>query len=106
MSEPETTEKRPRGRPKGSKSKVSAKLKATIAQLCSPHVGKAIKTLVDLCENADSDSARITAANSILDRVYGKARQDVGVNVSVSIVEALDVIAARRNAAVRQETAH
>ena len=94
------------GRPKGSKNKVAAELKATIAQLCEPHVSTAIKTLVDIAQNGETETARVAASNSILDRVYGKARQDVGVNVSVSIVDALDVIAARRAALIEQETAH
>ena len=92
------------GRPKGSKNKVGAELKATIAQLCSPHVKTAISTLVEIAKNGETEAARVSASNSILDRVYGKPKQDVGVDVSVSIVDALETIAARRNATTLETT--
>ena len=40
----------------------------------------AFNTLVDVAINGTSDSARIAAANSILDRGYGKPKSD-GVEV-------------------------
>ena len=41
----------------------------------------AFNTLVDVAINGTSDSARIAAANSILDRGYGKPKSD-GVEVA------------------------
>ena len=34
---------------------------------------KALQTLVDVCLSSESDAARVSAANSLLDRGYGKA---------------------------------
>lgn len=39
----------------------------------------AILTLAEICEDGDTDNARISAANSLLDRGYGKPKQSVDI---------------------------
>ena len=47
-------------------------------QLAMPFVDEAVKALVDVLRDAESPAqARIAAANSILDRAFGKPRQEV-----------------------------
>ena len=47
-------------------------------QITLPFVDEAVKALVDVLRNAESPAqARIAAANSILDRAFGKPRQEV-----------------------------
>jgi hypothetical protein len=56
------------GRPAGRVSEV----KLTLSQLAREHSGEAFKTLVDICRNGTSETARITAAVALLDRGFGK----------------------------------
>ncbi|WP_299945327.1 hypothetical protein [uncultured Ruegeria sp.] len=61
------------GRPKGSKNKLSKAKKATISELAGQHTEAALATLVDIMKSAIAPAAaRVSAANSILDRAYGK----------------------------------
>lgn len=64
--------KRGPGRPKGSKNKMPAELKA-LAQTYAP---EALKTLSQIMRDAAApQAARVSAANSLLDRGYGKPVQ-------------------------------
>jgi hypothetical protein len=62
----------------GRKKGVPNKATADVKEAARIHGPKAIEVLASLMVNADSDSAKISAANSILDRAYGKATQLVG----------------------------
>jgi hypothetical protein len=44
---------------------------------CKPHTDIAFSTLVDVAINGSSDTARIAAANSIMDRGYCKPKADL-----------------------------
>lgn len=59
------------GRKKGVPNKASQDLKK-IAQQYTP---QAMKQLVSIANNSESDSARVSAIKEILDRGYGKATQ-------------------------------
>ena len=61
------------GRPAGRVSEVKVRL----SQLAREHSDAAFKTLVDICENGNSETARITAAVALLDRWFGKPRQAI-----------------------------
>lgn len=66
------------GRPKGSVNRATKEAGASFAELARQHTADALKTLVEVCNNKRAtDSARVTAANSILDRGYGKPAQAV-----------------------------
>ena len=56
------------GRQKGTPNKVTADLQEA-AQVYTP---AALKTLNDICVGGESEAARVAAANSLLDRGYGK----------------------------------
>ncbi|MBB4642358.1 hypothetical protein HNQ99_002683 [Rhizorhapis suberifaciens] len=77
------------GRVKGVPNKATREIKA-IAQQYSV---KAVKALVEVMESGESEAARVSAANAILDRAYGKPSQSVehsGVD-GAPIQHALDV---------------
>lgn len=63
------------GRKPGSKNKVTLEARAIAQQ----HAGDAILTLANLMTFASTDMARIAAANSILDRAYGKPGQSMEI---------------------------
>lgn len=65
------------GRPRGARNKVTAEVKAAVAELAKPHAHMAIETLVSICRDGESDAARVSAAQAILDRAYGKPVQAV-----------------------------
>lgn len=65
------------GRPKGSKDKATLEQKATISDLAKALAPQALKTLAEVMKSGASDAARVAAANSILDRAYGKPVQSV-----------------------------
>ena len=57
------------GRQKGKPNTATATLKER-ARLYSE---QALQTLADICGKSESDAARVSAANSLLDRGYGRA---------------------------------
>ncbi|HBW83715.1 MAG TPA: hypothetical protein DEF79_06705 [Gammaproteobacteria bacterium] len=64
------------GRPTGSFNKATREQGARLSDLAKSYTNIAFGTLVDVAINGSSDTARIAAANSILDRGYGKPRVD------------------------------
>ena len=56
------------GRKKGEPNKATASLR----ELAREYTPQAIKALAEIMMESDSDSARVAAANAILDRGYGK----------------------------------
>src|SRR3954452_5185372 len=54
----------PGGRPKGY---------GEIREMARLHTATALATLVEICEGGENESARVAAANAILDRGWGKA---------------------------------
>ena len=63
------------GRPKGSRSAATVQQQATISDLAKQHCPDALKALLEIVQGGESESARVSAANSILDRGYGKPVQ-------------------------------
>lgn len=62
----------PAGRPKGALNKVTKDIKA----LAAKHTPEALSTLASIMKASDSDAARVAAANSLLDRAWGRPKQD------------------------------
>src|SRR3954449_10762849 len=54
----------PGGRPKGH---------GEIREMARLHTETALATLVEICQSGENESARVAAANAILDRGWGKA---------------------------------
>jgi hypothetical protein len=65
------------GRPRGSKDKATRQAGATLGELARAHTAEALQAILSTLRNTDSDTARIAAANALLDRGYGKPSQSV-----------------------------
>ena len=50
------------------------------------HTNDALDTLVDVMQSSQSDSARIAAANAILDRGYGRPTKTTSLEVNAPFV--------------------
>jgi hypothetical protein len=74
------------GRVKGTPNKATAEIK-DVARQYGP---QAVAVLARLMVEAESEQARVAAANAILDRGYGKPSQHIDANVHVSQEDALD----------------
>jgi hypothetical protein len=66
----------------GRKPGATSLAKRDLAALAKEHVDLALGVLVKIAKSGKSEPARVTAANSILDRAYGKPIQS---NVEVPI---------------------
>jgi hypothetical protein len=66
-----------RGRPfaKGESGNPGGRprVEGEIRELARQHTGTALRTLIEIAERGENESARVAAANAILDRGYGKA---------------------------------
>lgn len=66
------------GNPKGRPSDAEmAKVRELAKQLIYPYREEIIWTLVDIMRNSNSEAAKIKAANSLADRIWGKAVQPI-----------------------------
>lgn len=60
------------GRPAGVVNKASSQENQRLSDLAKTHSHEALETLLDVARNGRTDAARVSAANAILDRGYGK----------------------------------
>lgn len=76
----------PLGRPKEDK---------TIKELARQHTQNALQTLIEIATNPKAkDTARVQAANAILDRAWGKPTQYTeNVNMGMTLQDYLDTLA-------------
>ena len=58
----------PGGRPKGY---------GNLRELARQHTDAALKTLIEICEHGENESARVTAASALLDRGWGKPAAEI-----------------------------
>ncbi|KPH79333.1 hypothetical protein [Bosea vaviloviae] len=65
------------GRTKGLLNRATKEHKATLSDLARTHTAVALKALVTVATKGESESARVSAANALLDRAYGKPRQSI-----------------------------
>src|SRR4051812_46427632 len=68
------------GRPKGSINKANSELR----EIAQGYTVEAVETLAQIMRTAESDTARLAAANALLDRGYGKPRQSIDTTVDIS----------------------
>jgi predicted thioesterase len=80
------------GRPKGAKQAATAEQVQSIADLARVHSTTALKVLADIALKGDSESARVAAANALLDRGYGKPVAPMEVKHLMSTEEARAVV--------------
>ena len=60
------------GRPLGSSNKCTAEQSQRLSELAKTYTEEALQTLVDVARNGRTNAARVSAANALLDRAYGK----------------------------------
>ena len=60
------------GRPTGSMNKTTSEQSQRLSELAKDYTHDALHTLLDVAKNSRSDAARVSAANALLDRGYGK----------------------------------
>lgn len=65
------------GRPKGAKDRLTREAGATISEMARAYTDDALAALVKIARSGESEAARVSAANALLDRAYGKAAQPV-----------------------------
>ena len=71
------------GRPKGSPNKATA----SIRDAAQAYTEDALRTLVEVMNDREqSGPTRVGAANAILDRGYGKPKQEVDAQLDMSLV--------------------
>ena len=56
----------------GSANKSSPEQSQRLSELAKTYTEEALQTLVDVARNGRTDAARVSAANALLDRAYGK----------------------------------
>jgi len=74
------------GRPAGAVNKATSELKLNLSELARQHTNDALETLVEVMKSGQSDSARIAAATSILDRGYGRPTKTTSLEVNTPFV--------------------
>ena len=74
------------GRPVGAVNKVCSDL----MEAASIYTKEALDVLVSIARCGQSEAARVSAANSILDRGHGKPVQTVNANISHNLDEMTD----------------
>jgi hypothetical protein len=61
----------------GRKPGAVSKAKRELATMAQDHAEQALQVLAEIMAKGESDAARVSAANSILDRGYGRPFQSV-----------------------------
>jgi len=86
----------------GGKSKVLVDGR-TLTDLARDHTAKAVDALVKVLDNAEaSDAAKVSAATAILDRGWGRPKQDLGIEMKPDEATAALLEQARKRAATSQ----
>ena len=60
------------GRPTGSLNKTTSEQHQRLSELAKDYTHDALLTLVNVAKNGRSEAARVSAANALLDRGYGR----------------------------------
>lgn len=97
------------GRPAGAKSRATIENKRTLSEMAQEHSEDAILTLANIMKDCESPpNARVAAANALLDRGYGKPRQEVdhsSTDGSMTPITGFDIVVASAPASDADETA-
>lgn len=83
------------GRPRGARNAATADQVMTISEMARSYTEAALNALVSIATSSESDAARVSAANAILDRGYGKATQPVDHNIDATLADRLAQAEAR-----------
>lgn len=80
------------GRPVGAKNKTTVEQQARLTDLAREHTVEALETLLDVMRNGLTDTARMAAANAILDRAYGRPRQAIEEQISIARPSVIELV--------------
>ena len=69
----------------GRKAGTPNKVTADIRELAQRYGPESVEELARLAKEAQSEQARVEAIKEILDRAYGKSKQSVDVNATLSL---------------------
>ncbi|MDC6458730.1 hypothetical protein PQY66_00135 [Luminiphilus sp.] len=81
------------GRPTGSTNKFSPEQSQRLSELAKTYTEEALQTLVDVARNGRTDAARVSAANALLDRAYGRPSTLQHVEVSDFAPQVIELVA-------------
>lgn len=81
------------GRPVGSKNRSTPHQNERITELAKTHCELALQVLVDVALNGTTDSARVSAANALLDRVFGRPSVHPHIEVTNFTPQVIELIA-------------
>lgn len=98
---------------KGARNRVSVEIKARLSERAREYSDEALEALVHVCRHGDTHTARVAAANALLDRGYGKPMQSMEhsgpnggpIQSEVLTKDQRDAAAAAALRSVREETA-
>ena len=74
------------GRPAGASNKATSELKLNLSELAREYTNDALDALVEVMQSSQSDSARIVAATTILERGYGRPTKTTALEVNAPFV--------------------
>ena len=84
----------------GGRAKIALPDGRTLTEIAREHTPKAVQALVDVLGNAEaSDAAKVSAATALLDRGWGRPKQDLGIELKSDDQVAGLLEAARKRAA-------
>ena len=81
------------GRPAGSKNKSTPYQNERITELAKIHCELALQVLVDVALKGKTDSARVSAANALLDRAFGRPSVYPHIEVSNFTPQVIELVA-------------
>lgn len=71
----------------GGRAKIKLPDGRTLTDLAREHTVEAVETLVDVMRNGDTSSARVAAADKILNRGWGAAPQTITITEEPSAID-------------------
>ena len=81
------------GRPAGSKNRSTPHQNERISELAKSHSEVAIGVLVEVAMKGKTDAARVSAANALLDRAYGRPTTLQRVDISDLAPQVIELVA-------------
>lgn len=81
------------GRPPGSKNRSTPDQSERITELAKSHCELALQVLVDVALKGKTDAARVSAANALLDRAYGRPTTLQHVEISDFAPQIIELVA-------------
>ena len=81
------------GRPAGSKNRSTPDQNERITELAKTHCELALQVLLDVALKGKTDSARVSAANALLDRAFGRPSVYPHIEVSNFTPQVIELVA-------------